>query len=87
VGTLNTTDLWSQLPNNVGSDRHCSLIDKLSACESEEDERLIQLHEGAHTLEEIATILGLSLFDTQNRFKRIMRRANGRTSNLYGSRH
>lgn len=78
MANLSTTDLWSQLPNHVGSDRHASLLDKLLACQSNEDERLIQLHEGGHTLEEIATIESWTLFDTQERFKRVMRRANGR---------
>lgn len=85
MGTLNTTDLWAQLPNHVGSDRHCSLIDKLMACQSGEDERLIQLHEGGHTLEEIAAVTGETIFNTQERFRRVMIRANGKHSNLYRS--
>lgn len=72
---LTTTDLWSDLPNHVGSDRHASLLDKLAACRSYEDEQLLQLSEGGHTVAECAAQLGLTQFAVQERIRRINRSA------------
>lgn len=78
--TITTHDLWQGLEQEVGSVKHCHLIDLVDAIQSPEDEELLVLLHGGHnraghTEQEVGVILGIPEQAVQQQFRRILARA------------
>lgn len=71
---ITTRDLWPGVEVNVGSDRHCGLIDKLDVVLNPGEEELILLYEQTRNYEDVGRVLGISQEAAQASVRRILGR-------------